>query len=113
MSFLDFFFLFSGMGIFFSAFRILKKESFLWWHFVLFVSVGALLVTFTFLPESRDAIGRAFWVERGADALVYVSVVVLFFLIFLILQQQEKQRQDIAKLVREFAIKTAEKYEKK
>lgn len=48
------------MGIFFSAFRILKKESFLWWHFVLFVSVGALLVTFTFLPESRDAIGRAF-----------------------------------------------------
>lgn len=113
MSFLDLFFLCSGIGIFLSAFRILKRESFLWWHFLLFLSVGVLLVTFTFLPEFRDAIGRVFGVERGADALVYVSVVLLFFLTFLILQQQEKQRQNITKMVREFAIKTAEKYEKK
>ena len=43
-------------------------------------------------------------IARGADLIVYVSVVLLFYLIFRLYVKMEKIEQDVTKVVRKIAI---------
>jgi len=83
--------------------EISSKELILWAIF------WAMVVTATLWHRTTDIIAEIFGVERGADFLVYLSVIVLFFLIFKVLVKIEKIERDITKIVREVAVKDVKK----
>ena len=63
-----------------------------------------LVVGVTLVPQQTDTISQYLGVERGADLLVYLSVITLFFLVFRIIVKLEKIDKDITKVVRNTAL---------
>ncbi len=104
MTVLQWFFIISGIIIFLLAFDISKRQKFNALHFVVFLSVGAGLLLFTFFPSILDLVGRVFGIPRGADVLVYASIIFLMYFVLLLLSKSEKNKEDITRLVREVAI---------
>jgi hypothetical protein len=47
--------------------------------------------------------------ERGADALVYTSIIFLFYFVLLLLRKTEANREELTRLIRELAISNAKK----
>lgn len=64
-----------------------------------------------FLPQTTDLIARSVGVERGADLIVYIAVVVLSYAVYRLMVGQERMRSEITGLVRELAILEAKKSE--
>jgi hypothetical protein len=104
MTLLQIFFIISGLIISIIALSIARRERFNALHFLVFLAVGVGLCIFGFFPGSLDRIARIAWVARGADALVYGSIVFLFYFVLLLLQKVESQRQDITRLIRSIAL---------
>ena len=85
----------------FSRFRsddITSREFVLWLVFWLLVGVAVLV------PKQTDVVANFVGVSRGADLLVYLSILVLFFLAFKILVRLEKIEKGITKIVRHVAL---------
>ncbi len=104
MNLLQLIFVVSGVIIFILALDISRRQKFNALHFLVFLGVGAGLLVFTFFPEFLNTIGRIFGLPRGADLLVYVSILFLMYFVLLLLAKAEKNREDITRLVREVAI---------
>jgi hypothetical protein len=99
----------------FALFAILKawkqfkerKQSLYWfWLSSLFWGV---VIFVAFLPQTTDVVARYVGVERGADLLVYIAVVVLSYGFYRSMVQQERMRQEITELTRQIAIRDAKK----
>lgn len=76
------------------------------------VGMGALLAVFwvgvvvaVLLPQSTQMLAALFGVGRGADLVVYVSVVVMMYLLFRMYVRTERLEREITKLVREIALR--------
>lgn len=65
--------------------------------------VGAIAVVL--LPQTTDVVARFFGVGRGADFIVYGSVIVLFFLVFKIFIALDKLDHQLTEIVRRDALK--------
>lgn len=109
LNFLDFIFLVSGFYILLFAIETAKKERFNAFHFAVFIGVGLFLILLTLFPVIRDFIGKITGISRGADALVYISIIFLFYFVLLLLRKVEKQREEISRLVREIALQNSKK----
>lgn len=109
MSFLQIFFIVSGFVILLVAFDIAKRERFNALHFLVFLAAGGGLLVFTFFPEALNIIGRIFGLQRGAEVLIYISIIFLFYFVLLLLRKVEATREEVTKLVREIAIQNAKK----
>ena len=109
MSFLQVFFIISGIVILLVALDIAKKERFNALHFLVFLGAGGGLLVFTFFPQTLNLLGRIFGLQRGADVLVYASIIFLFYFVLLLLRKVETTREEVTKLVREIAIQSAKK----
>lgn len=81
---------------------ITSRELLIW--LVFWVLVAAAAVN----PKGTDVIAQWLGVERGADLLVYLSIIVLFFVAFRLIVKQEKIDRDITKIVRNTALKNKE-----
>lgn len=68
--------------------------------------IGAGVVIFR--PETANFVANIVGVGRGADVMVYLSVIMLFYLVFRILVRQERMEREITKLTRELAIKNVQ-----
>lgn len=68
---------------------------------VIFWLIGLVIVIY---PDSTYFVSNFLGIGRGADLVVYISLVLIFFMIFKILIEQEKQRREITKLTRILAI---------
>lgn len=101
---LQVFFILSGIIISIIAFTIARRERFNALHFIVFFSVGIGLFVFGFFPTALDRVAHVIGVARGADALVYGSIVFLFYFVLLLLEKIESQRQEFTKLVRELSL---------
>lgn len=77
-------------------------------EFSIWVIFWTLIVIAVLIPQKTDIIAQWLGVERGADLLVYLSIIVLFFVIFKIIVKLEKIERDITKVVRNTAIKNKE-----
>lgn len=64
---------------------------------------------FTFFPWVLTALWNVFGLQRGADLLVYVSIIFLIYFVLLLLRKLEWNKEDITKLIREIAIQNAGK----
>ena len=70
-----------------------------WWFFWL---AAAWVVI---APNSTAYFAKILGVGRGADLVVYVSLVAIFFIIFRLMIKVEKQNKEITLLVRQLALK--------
>ena len=57
------------------------------------------------IPQISGEIAKRLGIGRGADFIVYVSIVILFFLVFRIYTYLEDIKSEIARLVREMSLK--------
>lgn len=104
MNLLQVFFVVSSFVIFIIAFDIAKRQKFNALHFLVFIGIGIGLFVFTVFPSTLEKMGNIFGLQRGADMLVYVSIVFLFYFVLLLLTKSEKNREDITRLVREISV---------
>lgn len=109
MNLLQIFFIISGLIIFLVALDIAKRERFNALHFLVFLGVGGWLLVFTLFPAVLNKIGLLFGLQRGADLLVYSSIIFLFYFVLLLLRKIEDTREEVTSLVREIAIQNAKK----
>ena len=61
-------------------------------------------MVFTFFPWALQSLWNIFGLQRGADLLVYVSIIFLIYFVLLLLRKLEWNKEDITKLIREIAI---------
>jgi small membrane protein len=87
----------------FRAGDITSRELIVW--LVFWLAVGAAVL----LPQRTDVIAQWVGVERGADLMVYLSIIVLFFVLFKILVRMERIERDITKAVRNEALEDKDK----
>ena len=98
-----------ALGMLIKRFRNveIKLSEFVFWG-LFWVLAGVAVWVPNFLTEIALRLG----IGRGADLVLYVSVVVVFYLIFRIYVKLEKMERNITKVVRDKAIGGAEKKEK-
>jgi len=109
MSSIQLFFL---VFIFFAAsravYRLLKKEttlgrSALWLAFWFIVALAVSA------PQTTDIVAQTVGVSRGADLLVYISVLVLFYAVFKIIARLERIDRQLTIIAREMALSRQDK----
>lgn len=76
---------------------------------VIWLIFWALVALAVGLPQTTDRLAVRLGVSRGADLLVYISVLVLFYLVFRILVKLEKVDKDLTKIVRAIALEEDKK----
>lgn len=67
---------------------------------VFWVVVGVV----SWIPQQTDVVANFLGVGRGADLLIYLSILVLFYLAFRILVRLERLDHDLTEIVRHIAI---------
>ncbi|MBT4349287.1 DUF2304 domain-containing protein [bacterium] len=82
----------------------LSLSSFFAW-FILWLIV---LVVF-WQPNTASYLANFLGIGRGADLIIYLSVIVIFYLLFKIFVRLNKIDKEITKIVREDAIKNVKK----
>lgn len=81
----------------------ISTSNFILWS-ILWVSVGIVF----YRPELSTQLALTLGIGRGADLLIYASIIAIFYLIFKILARLEKINTDITKITRSIAINKAE-----
>ncbi|NDK08382.1 DUF2304 family protein [Candidatus Gracilibacteria bacterium] len=104
MTLLQIFFVISGIIIFILSIDIARKQKFNAIHFIIFLFVGVFLLIFSFFPGALNYVGRIFGLQRGADLLVYSSIIFLLYFVLLLLKKIEDNKDDLTKFIREMAI---------
>ncbi|MBI5794306.1 DUF2304 family protein [Candidatus Uhrbacteria bacterium] len=76
--------------------------TFVWLLFwlVFWLCVGLVAV----LPQTADMVARVVGVGRGADVVIYVSLIALFYLIFRVYVKIEQVEREVTGLVRKLAL---------
>lgn len=69
--------------------------------------IGAVIVIF--IPKVSFFFANILGIGRGADFVVYVSIIILFYLMFRIYVKIDNVEKNVTKIVRETAIKKAKK----
>ena len=77
----------------------LSKGGLVWWS--LFWVVAGVVVM---LPNSTAYFAKLVGIGRGADLVVYVSLVAIFFMVFRLMMKVEMLNKDITKLTRKMAL---------
>lgn len=85
--------------------EITLREAIIWFLFW-FCAIGVAII-----PESTNFIARFFGVGRGADFIVYVSLIILFYSVFRLLGRLYKIERDITKIVQYMALDAKKKNE--
>ncbi len=62
-------------------------------------------------PNSTLILAKVLGVGRGVDAILYLTITLLFFLVFKIFVRLEKIERQITKLVRQDTLNQTKKYE--
>ncbi|MFC1612292.1 DUF2304 domain-containing protein [Patescibacteria group bacterium] len=83
----------------FKAQKISLREFLLW--FIFWIAVGAVIA----LPQITSFLAEKLGVGRGADLVVYGSLIFVFYMIFRLFVRQQKMEREISKVVEEIAKK--------
>ena len=79
---------------------------FFWLLFWLAVGFVAIL------PQTADMVARVVGVGRGADLVIYASLLVLFYLIFRVYMKIEQVEREVTGLVRKLALDEFDNFKK-
>lgn len=86
----------------------LEVGSFIFWVLIWITAIAAVL-----FPDVTTNIANQIGVGRGADAIIYISLIVLFYLIFRTNVAMENIQQNLTQLVRELSLEKTKKRDKK
>lgn len=75
---------------------------FIW--FLIWIAIGIIF----WHPELATQIANQFGIGRGADFLIYISIIVIFYQLFRIYSHIEKIEVNITKITRKIAIDNAQ-----
>lgn len=81
-----------------------KKELVSRYWLLAFSSLWVLIAVAAIVPHATDDIARVVGVERGADMLVYVAVLVLLYAVYRLFVRAQKMHEEITELVRQIAL---------
>lgn len=81
------------------AIDLYQRQKFNLLHFLVFFGWTAVIVVFTLNPEILNSFWGFFGIARGADLVVYISIVALAYFYFEILHILTKQNAEITRLV--------------
>ncbi len=84
--------------------RSLAIAGFLFWTSLF----GAGLLTMVF-PDMTMLAANYLGIGRGVDFIIYVSIAILFYLVYRLYVFLDDIRSDIAKIIRELALKSPQK----
>ena len=73
--------------------------------FLFWATVWVLAIFAVLNPNLTTEFANRIGVQRGTDAVMYISIILLFYLVFRANVQLENLRHDITKLTREIALK--------
>lgn len=82
-----------------------KKATIL--HFLVFIGGGVILVLFALNNSLLNNFGQYFGVARGADLLVYISIIILFYLFIELYNKHTKDTGHLSSLVSQLAVQEA------
>ena len=68
-------------------------------HFLVFFCGTAAVVLFVMRPDMLDRFGQFFGIARGADLIVYLSIILLSYLYFELLNKHTKQKITLTNVV--------------
>ncbi len=89
-----------------------KKISLL--EFITWTLLWIVIPIVVLLPQTTAVLAKLVGVGRGADAIIYLSIIVIFYGLFRLYVKQEHIEHEITQIVRKLALKTDyEKHEKK
>lgn len=77
-------------------------------HLLVFVGGSIAIIWFTYVPSWLDSFGEFFGLARGADLIVYISIIVIFYLYIGLYNNNIKQKFEQTRLVRQIAINNAQ-----
>ena len=80
-----------------------KQKVSLYWC-VLWTLLWVVVIIVALLPQATDPVAQLVGVERGADLLVYIAIVVLAYGLYRVLVRLEKVQREITEVVRKVAI---------
>jgi hypothetical protein len=72
------------------------------------VAFWILVSVITLLPQTTSIVAAMVGVGRGADLVIYASLIVLFYLVFRVFVKIEDTEREITKLVRKIALEDFE-----
>jgi len=81
-----------------------KKNDISFREFLIWLILWLFVILASFLPQKTDIIAQWLGVSRGADLLVYLSIMVIFFIVFKLIVKQERLDREITFLIRQNAI---------
>jgi hypothetical protein len=64
-----------------------------------------IAVVFVWMPNALTVVANTFGIGRGADLVLYVSLVVVFFLLFKISVKLESLNRDLTKVTRDKTLR--------
>lgn len=88
--------------------RKLSSIAFFLWFFVWVAGMVAV-----FFPDLTTKVSRIFGIGRGADAVLYASIAVIFYLLFRIYIKIEDTQRQITEVARKVALQKFLKKRKK
>ncbi len=111
MTLLQIFLIISAIIILILAVDVAKRQKFNALHFLVFFGMWIWMLVFVFFPSILNSFGQFFWLQRGADLLVYGSIVFLVYFVLLLLSKHVENKDSLTGLVRELAIENSSKKE--
>jgi len=105
------------VGIIFALFALsrvvlqLKKRSMSFNEGLFWIFIWILVVVVLIFPEFTGYMANILGVGRGVDAIIYISIAILFYLIYRLYAKIDNLERQITHIVREIAIR--DRYEPK
>ncbi len=84
-----------------------KKEQVSRYWLLAFSGIWTLIALAALIPHATDEVAHLVGVERGADMLVYIAVLVLLYTVYRVLVRTQTMHAEITELVRKIALANA------
>lgn len=104
MSLLQFMVIVAAMIFILFGIDLYKRKKMNILHFIVFFLWWGMVVLFWFNQDLLNQFGRFFGIARGADLLVYISLILLFYFYIDVLNRHTKDRFQLTRLISQEAI---------
>ncbi|PIX61980.1 hypothetical protein CO057_03345 [Candidatus Uhrbacteria bacterium CG_4_9_14_0_2_um_filter_41_50] len=94
---------FSLFGILHVSRQYRSQKVSVYWFLIWFV-FWLIVIAVALFPEATDIIADYVGVEKGADLIAYIAIVVLSYSMYRVLVRLERMRQEMTDLTRKIAI---------
>ena len=100
-----------ALGVLYRVYQQYRADKVSVGWFFMWTIFWALVIVVTLVPEATNKVANVVGVGRGADLIIYLSLVLLFFFAFRTAVIQDQQHKELTGLIRKLANKNAKKPE--